>query len=463
MKLIVNPHKIEIKKELVNEKEINITKCEFEFAEEITDDYVKEAYFTLNNNTYKQVIFNNECDIPGEVLEKKGTIEIGVVAYLVENEVEIKRYNPSPVYISTLDGSLKSAENSEPITPSEMEQFEQELQDGLNELAEAVEGVERLDIDAEKVDHTTTITITKKDGSTKEVEVLDGEKGEQGEQGEKGDDGYTPVKGVDYFTPEDIASLNIPTKTSDLTNNSGFIDNSVNDLVNYYDKTNIYNKTEIDNKISSVYKYKGSVATYQDLPSTDLTIGDVYNVESDGSNYAWNGIDWDRLGGEVDLSNYYNKTQTDTLLSGKVDNSTLNNYYDKTRTDELLGAKYSKPVTGIPKTDLESAVQTSLGKADTALQSADLTNYVKNTDYATSSVGGVIKIDQNYGLRVSSGTLVGYGVNYTDYGNALNQLVIDKGTLENVIAGKDLTTKAYVDGLVGDIATALDNIQGEVI
>lgn len=32
-------------------------------------------------------------------------------------------------------------------------------------------------------------------------------------------------------------------------------------------------------------------------------------------------------------------------------------------------AKYDKPSTGIPKTDLASAVQTSLGKADTALQS----------------------------------------------------------------------------------------------
>jgi hypothetical protein len=31
--------------------------------------------------------------------------------------------------------------------------------------------------------------------------------------------------------------------------------------------------------------------------------------------------------------------------------------------------KYTKPSTGIPKSDLASAVQTSLGKADTALQS----------------------------------------------------------------------------------------------
>ena len=47
MKLIVNPHKIELEKTPVNEKEIDITMCEFEFSDEITEDYVKEAYFTL--------------------------------------------------------------------------------------------------------------------------------------------------------------------------------------------------------------------------------------------------------------------------------------------------------------------------------------------------------------------------------------------------------------------------------
>lgn len=34
-----------------------------------------------------------------------------------------------------------------------------------------------------------------------------------------------------------------------------------------------------------------------------------------------------------------------------------------------ISAKYTKPNTGIPKNDLASDVQTSLGKADTALQS----------------------------------------------------------------------------------------------
>lgn len=80
-------------------------------------------------------------------------------------------------------------------------------------------------------------------------------------------------------------------------------------------------KTYVDNKISSVYKYKGSVATYSDLPSTDLTIGDVYNVQSDGSNYAWTGTEWDKLGGDIDLSNYYTKSEV----------------YNKTEIDGMIG------------------------------------------------------------------------------------------------------------------------------
>ena len=55
-----------------------------------------------------------------------------------------------------------------------------------------------------------------------------------------------------------------------------------------------------------------------------------------------------------------------------------------------LGLKYSKPSTGIPKTDLASDVQTSLGKADTALQQhQSLTGYatetwVQNRGYQTA-------------------------------------------------------------------------------
>lgn len=45
----------------------------------------------------------------------------------------------------------------------------------------------------------------------------------------------------------------------------------------------------------NTYKYKGSVANVEALPK-NATSGDVYNVESDGMNYAWNGTEWDNLG-----------------------------------------------------------------------------------------------------------------------------------------------------------------------
>lgn len=69
-------------------------------------------------------------------------------------------------------------------------------------------------------------------------------------------------------------------------------------------------KSAIDSAVSSVYKYKGSVATYNDLPSTGLTVGDVYNVEDTGDNYAWDGTAWDKLSGIVDLSGYVPTSRT---------------------------------------------------------------------------------------------------------------------------------------------------------
>ena len=53
--------------------------------------------------------------------------------------------------------------------------------------------------------------------------------------------------------------------------------------------------------LTSVYKYKGSVADDDALPD-DAENGDVYNVESDGMNYAWNGTAWDALGMDVTLA-----------------------------------------------------------------------------------------------------------------------------------------------------------------
>ena len=60
----------------------------------------------------------------------------------------------------------------------------------------------------------------------------------KGEKGDKGDTGATgPAGTTDY---NDLSNKpTIPSKTSDLTNDSGFINNAVSNLTNYYNKTYI--------------------------------------------------------------------------------------------------------------------------------------------------------------------------------------------------------------------------------
>ena len=90
----------------------------------------------------------------------------------------------------------------------------------------------------------------------------------------------------------------------------------------------------------------------------------------------------------------------------------------------------------------------------------DLTDYVKNTDYATSTTGGVVKVGrQTLGADIYNGELSARICNYAQYQNNLyTNGFISKGTLENVIAGKELVNKTYVDTIVGDIESLLANI-----
>lgn len=58
-------------------------------------------------------------------------------------------------------------------------------------------------------------------------------------------------------------------------------------------------------------------------------------------------------------------------------------------TVPALAGKYVKPGTGIPRTDLDSSAQTSLSKADTALQSAPVTSVAGRTGVITLAKGDV--------------------------------------------------------------------------
>lgn len=58
--------------------------------------------------------------------------------------------------------------------------------------------------------------------------------------------------------------------------------------------------------IANAYIYKGSVDAISNLPTDGNREGDVYDVKSNGKNYAWNGKDWDDLGGTFSIDRLSN-------------------------------------------------------------------------------------------------------------------------------------------------------------
>ena len=114
------------------------------------------------------------------------------------------------------------------------------------------------------------------------------------------------------------------------------IDTVANNLATHEaDFNNPHKVTAEQLGLTTVYRYKGSVATYADLPTSGQKIGDVYNVETAdpdhgikaGDNVAWDGTQWDILGGNHDLSGYaqLNSANTYTALNAFRANIAVSN------------------------------------------------------------------------------------------------------------------------------------------
>lgn len=75
----------------------------------------------------------------------------------------------------------------------------------------------------------------------------------------------------------------------------------------------------IASKVASVFKFKGTKPTFEELPKTGNVEGDVWHVEADHTEYVWATVDgalspsWEALGGTFNLDNYALKTDLKTL------------------------------------------------------------------------------------------------------------------------------------------------------
>ena len=395
MKINVTENKVSIKEEqILNENEYNIHKIQFDFSSEYTDDLVKVALFSIDNHTYKKIISNNECDIPPEVLTQRGYSILGVYAYKTEQDTLVLRYSPSPTRISVYNGSYKAdAENSEPITPSEIEQYQQILQNSLqqfqnqyNALVEETEG---------------------------DIQAIEDELQRKVDEGYfDGEDGYTPQKGIDYFTEQDIEEIEgdilneVYTKSEtdtllqekadveDIPDVSSFITKDVNNLTNYTLKTNTGSLIDLeinDTTYVVTLKLKNQDGTVISTDTIDLPLESVV-VSGRYDNTTKKVILTLENGSEVDFSVadlvaglQTEITSQNKLASDLIDDTNSGNKFVTTTEKQTWNNKYDKPNGGIPKTDLASTVQTSLNKADTAIQEhQDISGKEDKTNKVTS-------------------------------------------------------------------------------
>lgn len=109
-----------------------------------------------------------------------------------------------------------------------------------------------------------------------------------------------------FATKQEVAAISVPTKVSDLTNDSNY-------------QTGQQVSAAITAALTSAYRYKGSVATVNDLPASGNTAGDVYDVQATGVNYAWTGSAWDALGSIVDTSTLWGKSELTAITTGEID------------------------------------------------------------------------------------------------------------------------------------------------
>lgn len=127
-------------------------------------------------------------------------------------------------------------------------------------------------------------------------------------------------------------------------------------------KPTIITEEQVDQKINaaigSVYRVKGSVANYNSLPTEDVSIGDVYNLEDTGANYVATSTtpDWDKLSETVDLSGYL--TKTDAASTYQPKGNYLTSVPEEYVTETELNAKGYATTTQV-NTKLDSSAYTA--------------------------------------------------------------------------------------------------------
>lgn len=242
----------------------------------------------------------------------------------------------------------------------------------------------------------------------------------------------------------------IPENTSDLNNDSGFITKNVNDLTYYTLKTSTGSLIDLEiNQTTyvvtlSLKDQDGNVISSDsiDLPLENVVVSGSY----DDSNQKivltlQNGTTVDIPVGDLVAGLQTEITSSNKIASDLVDDSNSGNKFVTTSEKTAWNSKYDKPSSGIPKTDLASSVQTSLGKADTALQSissSDVTTALGYTPYNSTNPNGYTSNTGTItGVKMNGSTVASSGV--ADLGTVITEHQDISGKQDKIVAGTNIS------------------------
>ena len=172
---------------------------------------------------------------------------------------------------------------------------------------------------------------------------------------------------------------------------------------------------------------------YNSTGQANLNNGEFTNIGGAGT-YLW--FRNDDISSANDFKTWLTTHNTSVYLPLTTPTYTLLNDTLQTQLNNIQYALAYDTQTNISQTnnDLPFIINAETYKE------IDLTDYVKNTNYASSSTGGVFKINNGIGIS-TNGYIYVTASQYQAYQNASANLFISKGTLENVITGKNLDLK----------------------